>query len=423
MKQFEGWVKYRVVSEENIVEILLAHGWRYEVSGGRRAEAEQAARAALHRFLKFGLPHQSRDGMLYFDPVEVQNFVRWAGRNCGDPTWAQHFIHSARRHEWEGAKVEVDLTRPPTPDLFNDAAYHITIRRRFNLRDHLPGERLRLRVPLPLKMAEVTALETMGVEPEDLAVQTSISPGRLDAILAVPRDRLVEIGIRATFRAPLIQPCPNERPTDMEFELFTRPSEGLVQVTPQIRRLAADLAGDTADGLQIVRCFWDFFMDHLACGAIHYDRLDSVDPLALILAEGWFDCQTGSALFVAMCRARDIPARLVSGYFLDQLVTGFHTWLEVWIDGQGWLALDLTSWDLSAGGQDLAWRTHQFGWINSRLIVERPPKTFCGLGSLRLRGAWLLLARMERGGVAYTFQDVETGELIYRETITVRSIG
>ena len=50
------------------------------------------------------------------------------------------------------------------------------------------------------------------------------------------------------------------------------------------------------------------------------------------------DCGQFTALFVAWCRAVDIPARPVIGTFID----GFkpHVWAEFWLDKVGWVPVD-----------------------------------------------------------------------------------
>lgn len=58
-------------------------------------------------------------------------------------------------------------------------------------------------------------------------------------------------------------------------------------------------------------------------------------------------CQDHAHLFIACCRARDIPARYVSGY-IDAGSTGHaesHAWADVWVeekDFTGWVSIDVT---------------------------------------------------------------------------------
>lgn len=61
-------------------------------------------------------------------------------------------------------------------------------------------------------------------------------------------------------------------------------------------------------------------------------------------------CQDFAHAMVALCRAIGIPARYVSGYFFDATrdhhlrgSEASHAWVEVYIDGAGWIGLDPTN--------------------------------------------------------------------------------
>ena len=74
-----------------------------------------------------------------------------------------------------------------------------------------------------------------------------------------------------------------------------------------------------------------------------------------VLAEAHGVCQDYAHLAVSLCRAVDIPARYVSGYFFaaseqtgaevdgDEVTVQTHAWFEAAIPGWGWLALDPTN--------------------------------------------------------------------------------
>jgi transglutaminase-like putative cysteine protease len=56
-------------------------------------------------------------------------------------------------------------------------------------------------------------------------------------------------------------------------------------------------------------------------------------------------CQDQAHVLVACCRAARVPARYVSGYFLDEDSgeVASHAWADVWLGpDQGWLSLDVT---------------------------------------------------------------------------------
>jgi transglutaminase-like putative cysteine protease len=63
---------------------------------------------------------------------------------------------------------------------------------------------------------------------------------------------------------------------------------------------------------------------------------------ALALGNGV--CQDHAHLMLACCRTRGIPARYVSGYIEPGDVPhgASHAWVDVWLDGTGWVSVDVT---------------------------------------------------------------------------------
>jgi len=62
---------------------------------------------------------------------------------------------------------------------------------------------------------------------------------------------------------------------------------------------------------------------------------------ALMTRQG--DCSEYSALFVALCRAKGIPARRCTGFLVNESLQPskiFHAWLEAYLDGYGWVPFD-----------------------------------------------------------------------------------
>jgi transglutaminase-like putative cysteine protease len=53
-------------------------------------------------------------------------------------------------------------------------------------------------------------------------------------------------------------------------------------------------------------------------------------------------CQDYAHLMIGLCRSLKIPARYVSGYLATEIASPMHAWVEVFIPGCGWQALDPT---------------------------------------------------------------------------------
>ena len=69
-----------------------------------------------------------------------------------------------------------------------------------------------------------------------------------------------------------------------------------------------------------------------------------------VLAVGAGVCQDHAHVFIACCRALDLPARYVSGYIYpgDTDHASSHAWADIWLDGLGWVSFDVTNANFAA---------------------------------------------------------------------------
>jgi hypothetical protein len=206
-----------------------------------------------------------------------------------------------------------------------------------------------------------------------------------------------------------------------EIALYTRPNEGLIRVDARIRALAEDLAGPAREPWAAVQRFWNFCLDRLTVGVIHYDEIGAGRALDWALDSGWYDCQVGSALLIALLRARGLAARMASGYALYAAHPFYHYWLEVWIEDQGWVPLDLLCAEISAMSGDRRWRDYFLGSLDYRMQTQRLPRYFDSSPALSFPRRWYSLDRLLDGGVELGFYEYGSGALIYRDRISVRA--
>ena len=410
-------------SEAEIIDLLLTQGWIGEVKGGEAARAQREARATLDRFVARGLGFQrTASGDRRFDPAEVTNFAAWLSLEHGDPHWAERCVPTCRRFAWgeHGLAPGAAACAPP-PTALGPRRFKVRFRRLFNLHGLAVGASVRLRLPLPIEDAALSDLEVGILPTPGLEVDYARAEARLDARLKVPASQEVELGFEAAFTARPSGGEPSSAPLDAEaFALYTRPREGLIAVSGSIRRLAADIAGGQRDPWAQVERFWDFLFDRLMHGVVNYDEVDTGRPNDWTLENGWTDCQLEAALLAALCRARNIPARLISGYVLDDDTPYHHYWAEAWIAGRGWLPLDLyMSWHFANGGREPEWRDYYRGRLDYRMKTECLPRLFNGTGAIRLPPACHRLSRLRDEGMDLAFYDSQTGALVYCEQVAI----
>lgn len=102
---------------------------------------------------------------------------------------------------------------------------------------------------------------------------------------------------------------------------------------------------------------------------------DVESTAAETLACGSGVCQDHAHLFIACCRALDLPARYVSGYIhpgnTDHAAS--HAWADVWIEEMGWASIDITNCSFA-------------GPLHCRLAVGRDYLDACPVRGVRHGG-------------------------------------
>lgn len=107
-----------------------------------------------------------------------------------------------------------------------------------------------------------------------------------------------------------------------------------------------------------------------------------------ILEERKGDCSEHALLFVALCRALGIPARLCSGYVNIGPMWGAHAWAEIWVGA--WIGADPTTGEIGTAARYLF-----FGY-------QDVPDSWPGVVSARIQGRiQLRLRALEEDGVRY----------------------
>lgn len=114
-------------------------------------------------------------------------------------------------------------------------------------------------------------------------------------------------------------------------------------IDDRIRQTARSITAGHADSAGQVRAIYDYVISHMV-----YDKTapgwGSGDTIrACTVGKG--NCTDFHALFIALARARGIPARFEIGLQLPAdkrqgTIEGYHCWAEFWLAGTGWVPVD-----------------------------------------------------------------------------------
>ena len=402
------------------MELLALHGWAQRMRRGDRAAVLAEVHHVLERWIDAGLAFErAAGGERCFDPAEVMNTIKWASLHRGDPVWKDHFVETGRELVREFHPVCDADGVPPAPTALPARRFMVTLERAFNVRGHPAGKPLHLRLPLPLESDALRHLQIARARSSVADTDLAVGPGRIDARLSAPIDGVVTLAAELSFEASPTVPMSGAALAPDEVQLYTRAQEGVIQVDARIGALGAELAGSAGEPWSAVKRFWDFVLDRMTCGVVHTDELVA-KPLHGILDSGWYDCRLGSALLIALCRARGLPARMASGYMLYSTSPFHHYWMEVWIDRRGWVPLDLSCADLSAAERNTPWHDYFFGCLDYRMQTQRLPRLFDRSPAVRFPPSWYALDRSLEDGVEFGIFETGSGSLVYRDRISVR---
>jgi len=155
--------------------------------------------------------------------------------------------------------------------------------------------------------------------------------------------------------------------------LYLRPTLAAPSTQGDIAQLARSIGAGVSEPREKLRRVLAWIDANIAKEAV--DAFTASDVLRARRAE----CQGHAYLVAALARALNLPARVVNGIAYSEAYRGFlyHTWNEVWIDGEGWRPVDATF------GEPLADATH-LKLIEGETSGELAPLVTL-VGGLRIR--------------------------------------
>ncbi len=155
-----------------------------------------------------------------------------------------------------------------------------------------------------------------------------------------------------------------------ELRQFYLRSSALVPVNQEIINYAQAHCAIAADALTQARQLFEHLVEHY-----RYQYPPQQRGALSMLHHKVGDCGEFSFLYAALCRARNIPCRVIFGAFANGGMAP-HAWNEIYIAGQGWLPVDCSMakiatsiWrNFSLGMTVLPWQAY-FGELEGPRLV------------------------------------------------------
>jgi transglutaminase-like putative cysteine protease len=208
---------------------------------------------------------------------------------------------------------------------------------------------------IPSKMNFVTLIpRTIAHRQEVLDIKYSTRPSRVfskngntyaEFVFTRPKTQFrLKINVKAVlYRYDLFtarkQYKEQPPPEDPNLSNFIQHEHFIQKNHARIHKIAETIRGQTE--IDIVKNIYHFVTNRLQY-APRTDELGAVKALAAKRG----DCVEYADLFVALCRAKNIPARVIKGYVTKFDDAPEHAWAEVYLTELGWVPFDLTYGDV-----------------------------------------------------------------------------
>ncbi len=141
-----------------------------------------------------------------------------------------------------------------------------------------------------------------------------------------------------------------------------------LELTPDVRALAASIVGDETDPVGKARLIWRWIDANIGYSSeFEYAIMPRIVEKIMATRRG--DCGVQALFFMALCRAAGVPARWQSGWVTRPGGWNMHDWTEFWAgDAQGWVPADPSA-GVRSTAKDDAVKNFFFGGLDAYRMI------------------------------------------------------
>lgn len=117
---------------------------------------------------------------------------------------------------------------------------------------------------------------------------------------------------------------------------FLKPNEYLASREPDFIELAQKIVGDEKNVRKILEKINEWVIKNLTYG----DPIPGLYKATDVIKTKVTDCGGFDTVFITLCQALKIPARIVSGFWAGYHVNDMHAWVEILLPDGSWMPAD-----------------------------------------------------------------------------------
>ena len=258
-------------------------------------------------------------------------------------------------------------------------------------RSELPADGiLKIWMPVPIETGSQTNVSIIATESAKY-VKSSTGTGAdiglvyLEIPLAGISDPFLNVSSRYRFvqheQRVVVDPAQVKpyNTSSPEYLKYTATYPGSTTAEAIKAKALAIVGNETSPYLRAQKIYWNVVTTHPYSHAPHVWLDATGTPEAdYVLKTGIGDCASQSMYFAALCRSLGIPARATGGYQTIMGSAGTHFWAEYYLEGYGWIPVDVTA---AEGGDTsynltpeelLQYKAYLFGSLDPyRFVIQK----------------------------------------------------
>ena len=212
------------------------------------------------------------------------------------------------------------------------------------------GMKVKVHIPIPADCIEQSDIEILSTSPANALINEPDAPARCVFFEEVMNENH-EFSVTYRYKftnvyhdayekaAALSDTAPN-----VDYnpgEEFLKEEAPHIVFSPVIKALAADITKGCTNKTVMAKKIYDYLTLNLryTYNPNYILLTNMVEEAALNMR---CDCGLMSLLFITICRAAGVAARWQSGRRMESEYTGEHDWSEVYLEGYGWIPVDIS---------------------------------------------------------------------------------
>lgn len=200
---------------------------------------------------------------------------------------------------------------------------------------------MKLIVNLPQTIRGKQEVTKLTFEPSPSKVFTENGNKYAEYILLIPREKTrmkihIEAKVSRYDLATAMKKLSQDSLPESNLKPFLQHERMIKKNDPVIQNVAQTIQGETE--LDTVKNIYRYVISNITPDASKPKGVGAVKTMQIKRGK----CIDYCDLFVALCRAKNIPARVAAGYITHFNISPKHSWVEVYLKKYGWVPFDIT---------------------------------------------------------------------------------